>query len=281
MHHSFDIVIDHGTSLGLLYPFRRLNGIPFILLRHFSTSGFLYGSFLYNIISLLGLKKIIVVLSEQSRHDMIKLGFSSVYYIPNYPAVNVSGKPSPPFAYEYIVAIGRPTPQKGFDILVYSFIKSNLYKESNLRLLIVGPKVPDLLPAQLTLSNSELLSKGIHLRDASRNISDIIKKSQFLVMPSRYEGMPMVAIESLAIGTPIIASDIDGLNSIISDDYNGLLFPPGNTQALSDSIRRLYLDRVLYENLKSNAIKSVKDFTPDKVFDDWASLFSYNISLPH
>ena len=55
-------------------------------------------------------------------------------------------------------------------------------------------------------------------------------------MPSHYESFGMVALEAMACGTPIIASDVGGLSFNIEDGFNGYLVPGRNPQALADKI---------------------------------------------
>ena len=81
-------------------------------------------------------------------------------------------------------------------------------------------------------SEYEIVKKEILANDASNRIKllgqldnpyPIIKKSKILIMTSRWEGLPMVALEALSLGTPIIATPTDGLKDIITNGENGYL----------------------------------------------------------
>ena len=64
-----------------------------------------------------------------------------------------------------------------------------------------------------------------------------IQNSQVLVQPADWpEAYPMVLLEAMACGIPVIGTDIGGIPEIIQDREVGLLVPPGNTQALADAI---------------------------------------------
>lgn len=277
--HHFDIIIDHGTALGLLFPYGLFRKIPFVLLRHFSVKGLASSGLLYRTMSLFGSKKNIVVLSDISRTNLLELGFLHPHYIPNFPTVNKCVRNHPPISGEYILAVGRPTYQKGFDILISAFIDSKLHKTHDLRLLIVGPSVPQKLSAELSTTISRLETEGIYLRDASNDINTFIAYSKFIVMPSRYEGMPMFAIESLASGKPIIGSDIDGLNTLIKNNYNGLLFPSGQKSSLCAAITKLYLNVDLFAKCQSNSTQSVSQFSPEHILCEWNKYFLQILSL--
>lgn len=73
------------------------------------------------------------------------------------------------------------------------------------------------------------------------------------VVPSRREAFGMVNIESLSVGTPIIASDVDGIREIVRDGKDGFLVPVGDPQALATRIIEVLRDRTLREKLGRNA----------------------------
>src|SRR5690606_1297415 len=65
-----------------------------------------------------------------------------------------------------------------------------------------------------------------------------VSQAEFTLLTSRYEGFPMSVVESLAVGTPVIAVDCkSGPSEIIVDKVNGLLVPNHNVEALAEAIR--------------------------------------------
>ncbi len=58
-------------------------------------------------------------------------------------------------------------------------------------------------------------------------------------MPSHYESFGMVALEAMACGTPVIASDVGGLSFSVADGFSGYLVPSGDPQALADKLALL------------------------------------------
>jgi D-inositol-3-phosphate glycosyltransferase len=65
-----------------------------------------------------------------------------------------------------------------------------------------------------------------------------------VVMPSDYESFGMVALEAMACGTPVIASDVGGLAFLVKDGRTGYRVPAGNTEALADRIAHLLTDEL-------------------------------------
>lgn len=84
--------------------------------------------------------------------------------------------------------------------------------------------------------------------------------AEMVVMPSHYESFGMVALEAMAMGTPVIASEVGGLAYVVCDGYNGFLVPRRDAQALAHRIADLLNDRSLREHLSHNALHYARDY---------------------
>ncbi len=104
---------------------------------------------------------------------------------------------------------------------------------------------------------------GVVPREALR---EIYEEADLLVAPSLAEGHALVPLECLASGTPVVASDIFGLNRTVQDGINGLLVPPRDSRALADAICRLLGDAELLDRMSRAAPSSVAHFSwPQRV----------------
>ena len=74
-----------------------------------------------------------------------------------------------------------------------------------------------------------------------------------LVLPSTLDGRPVVVLEALAFGVPVIASRVGGLPALVHDGETGFLVEPGNTREIAEHLRRLADDPVELERLKRGA----------------------------
>jgi glycosyltransferase involved in cell wall biosynthesis len=87
-----------------------------------------------------------------------------------------------------------------------------------------------------------------------------IKAADFLVLPSLYEGLPNVVLEAMALGTPVIATRVDGVPEVIEHGRSGLLVEPGDAAGLGDAMERIIRDVELGERLAGEASARVVEF---------------------
>ena len=78
-------------------------------------------------------------------------------------------------------------------------------------------------------------------------------------MSSRWEGVGRALTEAMHMGLPVVATSVDGVTELISDEKTGLLVPPQNPRSLAAAIDRLSVDRELAKRLGSSARQRVKE----------------------
>lgn len=102
-------------------------------------------------------------------------------------------------------------------------------------------------------------------RDDSQNY---LSQLDICVMPSLWEGLPLVLLEALSVGVPVIASSVDGIVDVVEDGKNGLLLSPGDSQALAETIKLLYFSPDLRKEL---GIHGMATFEFNYSYDTWVS----------
>jgi glycosyltransferase involved in cell wall biosynthesis len=134
----------------------------------------------------------------------------------------------------HLVAAGRLSKQKGFDILLEAVaLVRNSLPDCELTILGEGDLRSELLAQRERLG----LNEAVHLIGFQRNPYPYFQHADLFVLPSRFEGMPSVVIEALAVGTPVVASDCPGaVREILRDCPIARLVPPSDPKALAETI---------------------------------------------
>jgi len=91
-----------------------------------------------------------------------------------------------------------------------------------------------------------------------KDVTELTPDMDILILPSLTEGTPMVLLESMAMGVPVIASGVGGVGELIEDSKTGLLIRPRDPQAIVESINTLIENKELAANISRNSIAEVK-----------------------
>jgi glycosyltransferase involved in cell wall biosynthesis len=97
-------------------------------------------------------------------------------------------------------------------------------------------------------------------------IVELFRAADATILSSSWENFPHTVVESLAAGTPVLATATGGVAEVVRDGENGLLVPSGDPEALAEAIRRYLGDGDLRERLRAAAASSVADYAPERVF---------------
>jgi glycosyltransferase involved in cell wall biosynthesis len=171
--------------------------------------------------------------------------------------------------------VGRLTRQKGVDVLLRAF--AQVEKQIPSARLVLAGDGPD-RQALVNLAQSLGLQQVMFLgwrTDAANLMADM----DLLVIPSRWEGFGLVALEAMALGKPIVASRISALPEIIAPEETGLLVAPGDPDALAESIRMLLADRRRAERMgRAGRARVKKDFRVDQMAKHTAKVYQTLLS---
>lgn len=138
-----------------------------------------------------------------------------------------------PSAQPLVLATGRLTHQKAFDVLLHAF--THVHKETNARLIILGDG--ELRPELEALRTNLQLDNVVDMPGYIKNPYAYMASSDLFVLSSHHEGLGVVLLEALAVGTPIVSTDCpSGPAEIIGNNEWGLLAPVDDPVALSEAI---------------------------------------------
>jgi glycosyltransferase involved in cell wall biosynthesis len=136
--------------------------------------------------------------------------------------------------------------------------------------------------------NLEEQSRHLQIQDSVRfvgyqsNVDEWLAMADFTVLPSLFEGLPLVAIESLAAQRPMIATAVDGTPEVVVNEKTGLTVPPGDARPLADAILRLLCQPELRHQLGLAGRKWVlENFSQEQQIRKTQELYlrAWNLSL--
>jgi glycosyltransferase involved in cell wall biosynthesis len=99
-----------------------------------------------------------------------------------------------------------------------------------------------------------------------RRVLELLKAADVSLLSSTWENFPHAVVESLALGTPVVATDVGGVAEVVRDGENGLLVPPNDVAALASAIGRVVADPDLLAHLRAAAAPSVSGYSRAMVY---------------
>ncbi|AQX83630.1 glycosyltransferase family 4 protein [Elizabethkingia bruuniana] len=196
-------------------------------------------------------------------------GVSNLEVIPN--ANSFEPEESSTLTNRVVVAVGRYFDSKKFDDLIRAWeIINRKFPEWKLNIIGDGPMKGAL---QKQIQNSGL-TEVISLKPTTPLIMQEYLNSSIVVLPSLFEGLPMVLLEGQACGVPLVAYECKcGPKDIIVDGENGFLVEIGNVEMLADRILRLIENDDLRFEMGKKAKLYSKRFSEEIVMKKWNDLF--------
>lgn len=126
-----------------------------------------------------------------------------------------------------------------------------------------------------TLSKKLGLENQVHFLGFRKDIAEICKSSDIFAFPSYREGLPVSVMEAMAVGLPIIASDIRGNRDLIENGKGGYLLEPQNEEQFAECISKLFKDEMLREQFEEYNQKKIDEFSLNHVLEKMKELYFY------
>jgi glycosyltransferase involved in cell wall biosynthesis len=142
---------------------------------------------------------------------------------------------------EVLVNIGRQDYQKGQRYLLEAM--SMLVSTRPRLVLLMAGRTGDVSGELERLRDRLGLKERVHFLGHREDVPEILASADLFVFPSFYEGLPGAVIEAMALGLPIVASDIDPVRETVEEGRNALLVKPASPDELASAIERLLEDR--------------------------------------
>lgn len=191
-----------------------------------------------------------------------------------------------------VLYVGRIEPLKGLDVLIEAmgrFCQQSKIEQSHLTLAIIGGE-PDVSNEAMSAEMSRLqaLREKFGLKDL---VTFLGKRSQdtlpyyysaaeVVVVPSHYESFGMVALEAMACGTPVVASQVGGLAFLVKDGETGFTVPVGDPEALCRHLKDLIENTALREEMGRQAAAFAQEYAWEKIAGQMLELYRQILTSP-
>jgi glycosyltransferase involved in cell wall biosynthesis len=170
-----------------------------------------------------------------------------------------------------VIAAGRFTRQKGFDLLIEAWAGVHeRHPEWRLSVFGGGPMRTGIIERAAELG----LADSIRMPGLTRQLDKELAASSMYVLSSRFEGLPMVLLEAVTTGLPVVSFNCPtGPAEIIEDGVNGLLVPPEDVAALTAALCELIEDPERLRAMGAAALKSAERYSMPAVAETWNAFF--------
>lgn len=171
-----------------------------------------------------------------------------------------------------VLAIGRIVTQKGFDLLAEAWaVAQKQAPDWSLRIIGEGNK-RDLLESKLKEFG---VTDSVEILPPTKNVVKEYTSASLYAMSSRFEGLPLVLIEAMSVGLPIVSFDCEtGPRDIVSDGVTGVLVPIFDVERLGNELAKLMNNPELLKKYSENAIRESYKFDVDNIIEQWEKLLA-------
>jgi glycosyltransferase involved in cell wall biosynthesis len=209
-------------------------------------------------LSLIGAAELIAVSESIGRH-LLDCG-----YQPQRVSVAHNGVPGPamlpprmaPQGAWTLGAVALFRPRKGLEVLLESLAELRRWGH-RVQLLAVGPfETPEYEAKIRELVGRLKLTDAIEWTGFTRDVPAELGRMDLFVLPSLFgEGLPMVVLEAMAAGVPVVATDVEGVTEAIRDGIDGVIARPGEADHLAAALLRIISGNLSWEELRGNAYR--------------------------
>ncbi|MGB5941361.1 MAG: glycosyltransferase [Leeuwenhoekiella sp.] len=171
----------------------------------------------------------------------------------------------------FVVAAGRlHRGIKQFDKLIIAYAKSDLPR-LNIDLRILGEG--EMMDECKTIARQEHVEDQVIFEGFVENPEAFYAKAKFMLHCSKFEGFPMVILECLASGTPVVAMDCPtGPSDLIDSGNNGILIPPDDFESFIEAMNQLANNLEYLRSLREKAQSSILHYDNTEVKEQWKKL---------
>lgn len=269
---SIDIIMDHRTKLSFfkqkVYDFllRKTSKVQFIHSANFN----LY-FYKYQWLNKLAYKHTTVFISvskhiNQLLSQKIKVESDVLYHYLEQKdeIVNQNNKKD-------IIFVGRfENAVKDLDFLLNAYKLSELYLK-NVAFHFIGDGTDKSLISEFAVKNN--LTNFIRIHSTENDLTIRYQNAKVVVLASNFEGFPLVLMEALQNGTPVLTTPFNGsVYELVQHNFNGIIVEK-NVNTFADALNKIYCNNYFYQTLLQNIQQNKAFFTKEMAMEKWLQIF--------
>jgi glycosyltransferase involved in cell wall biosynthesis len=221
----------------------------------------------------------LAVLTEQDLRDysgLFRSGRPVVARMPNAVPALDGGRADT--TAKTAIAAGRLTRQKGFDRLIPAWAPiARTHPDWRLEIYGKGPE----RDALQELIDDHGLTDTVRLMGPTDRLGHAFAQSSIFVLSSRREGLPMVILEAMSKGLPVVSFDCPtGPAEVVVSDRNGVLVPDGDVPGMTAALHRLIADDDLRARLGTAALETAAQYDMEVIGHTWLDLIERLLGQP-
>ncbi|MEM8734201.1 MAG: glycosyltransferase family 4 protein [Planctomycetota bacterium] len=204
----------------------------------------------------------LITVSRSLRREMLRLGVprSRLSVVPNGVPATEPIEPVTRLDQDAwnIGMIALMRPRKGVEVALQSMqVLDSMQKAGNIKMQFIGSFETNEYEQEIRLLEDQLcVGSRVHWQGFVRDVPSAIRKLDALILPSLFgEGMPMVVLEALSAGVPVIATNVEGTPEVIRHGHEGLIAEPGNAESLARCIVEMTSCRNRWAVYSQNAVE--------------------------
>ncbi|MBL7849450.1 MAG: glycosyltransferase family 4 protein [Cyclobacteriaceae bacterium] len=201
-------------------------------------------------------------------------GISNLQYIPNPVRLAIC-----PFS---VRALPRPRLLwvRSFHEIYNPLLAVEVFHElkkvyPNATLAMIGPAKDDTLEQCISFCKSKSLT-NVHFPGLMAKEAWIQRSAEYdiFINTARFDNIPVSVMEAMALGLPVVSTNVGGIPFLIDHGFNGLLVPSEDRKAMVDAVIQLCSDGTLALRLARNARATVEEFDEDRVYSQWQPILA-------
>jgi glycosyltransferase involved in cell wall biosynthesis len=218
-----------------------------------------------------------IAVSHEIRSELLRHGFDPerIHFIPNGVDLKMfrRTRPWPANHKRQFILLGRRTPQKGIETALQAIkILADKGLAHGIELKLYGWDYAEWDYRQMAQDLG--VDRYVSFFPYENNVLEVYEDAYCLILPSVGEGLSNVLLEGMAMELPVIASRVSGTAEVLDHEKNGLLIPPGSSEALASAMELVLSNPELALDLGRQArLKAKEHYSLDAVARRYANLY--------